>query len=605
MTQQKPITRRSFLGSAASAGLVLATGGITSLTSIAATPEPALAAQAGFSSFDASSPYAKPSFLVCEDNWWGPEPDNIVRYASSYMYTSGGTYWDSDIFLMGGRPYYVFGMEYSDNWFYAEWANVGSYYGRRVGCRMTVSDPVHVDNYNGWGRPSGWDGLKLEERYGARHFFVLGQTFCSALSHWMCGLAHIKQRFEFFYTDDPSRTAINIDWAYYKCESVQYDGGGAEWASPGANWQGHAFIPKGVNNSSAYWTTGLFWGWNVVSTWEGGVNERCSFMFDYSGKAIEFHRGDTAGWDGYTWSFTPYDTFHQVTLSKRSSNPTISDATGSYSLAGAVYGVYLDQACTVSVGTITTDAKGTGTLAAVNGTSYLIANNTYYIKESKAPAGFLLDTQVHAVYLDGDKVLSLTEIPKTATVRFYVDGDTTPIHIDEERPLGSMYEANALGVQRASIVSTKPNCTPGLDAWYTDKALTQKYVGSVLNGDLDLYARNVATLTYEVALGSKLTPDLPVHETMDETSKVLGLYADILPSSREANWGSTVALKEPKYLKLYWHDSERWRTLRKRDTGWHKEQSAADVSKSTQKIEQDTTVYADYAISTFDGIVVW
>lgn len=605
MTRQKPITRRSFLGSAASAGLALATGGITSLTSIAATPEPALAAQSGFSSFDASSPYAKPSFLLCEDNWWGPEPDNIVRYASSFMYTSGGTYWDSDIFLMGGRPYYVFGMEYSDNWFYVEWANVGSYYGRRVGCRMTVSDPVHVDNYNGWGKPSGWDGLKLSERYGARHFFVLGQTFCSALSHWMCGLAHIQQRFEFFYADDPSRTAINIDWAYYKCESVQYDGGGAEWASPGANWQGHAFIPKGVNDSTAYWTTGLFRGWNVVSTWESDVNERCSFMFDYSGTAIEFHRGDTAGWDGYTWSFTPYDAFHQVTLSKRSSNPTISGATGSYSLAGAVYGVYLDQACTVSVGTITTDAKGDGTLEAVNGTSYLIANNTYYIKESKAPAGFLLDTQVHAVYLDGDKVLSLTETPKTATVRFYVDGDKTPISIDNDIPLGSVYTASEYGVRYATGAAAKPNCTPGLNAWYTDKALTSRFQSATLNGDLDLYARNVATVAYAPTAGSALSEDLPLRKKMEEASPLIDAAKDVLPPSREASWGSKIALKDPLLKIMYYHDGERWRTLRWVEGGWYTTDAGVGRQITTLPIAQDTTIYGEFSRSTYDGIFSW
>ena len=605
MAQQKPITRRGFVAGAASAGVLLATGGIASLASIAAMPEQAHAAQAGFSSFDASSPWAKPSFLTCDWDWFGAEPDRVENHGSSFMRTSGGTYWDSDIFLQGSRPYWVIGMEQSWNWFSAEWASVGYYHGRRIGCRMTVSEPVHVDNYNGWGRPSGWDGQKLEERYGARHFFVLAQTFSSPLSHWMCGLARIKQRFEFFYADDSARRAVNIDWAYYRCESVQRDGGGSEWASPGANWQGHAFIPKGVADSSAYWTTGLYPGWNVVSTWETGVNDRCSFLFDYSGNAVEFYRGDTAGWDGYSWSFEPYDTFHQVALSKRSSNPGISGATGAYSLAGAVYGVYLDAGCTVSVGTITTDAKGNGTLAAVNGTSYLIANNTYYVKELAAPAGFLLDPEVHAVYLDADKTLALTEVPKTATVRFYVDGGTEPIHIDSGIPLSYSYTPQDFGVRYANGAARKPNCTPGLDAWYTDKALTRKWAGSVLTGDLNLYARNVATVTYALTAASALSDDLPLRKKMDESSPLLDVAKDILPPSREANWGSKIALKDPLVKIVYYHDGERWRTLRWREGGWYANAAGTGSQQSALPVSQDATIYSEWSRSTYDGIFSW
>lgn len=606
------ITRRRFIAKSACAGASLI--GAAAVPALAlpgpfgAREEAHAAARgipSGFSPFDATSPWAKPSFLTCEENWFGAEPDRVESHGSSFIRTSGGLDWSPDIFMQAGRPYWVIGMENSWNWFVAEWASVGYYHGRRVGCRMTVSEPASTDRYNDWGSASGWEGDRLQERYGARHFFVLAQTFFSELSHWICGLQKVKQRYEFFYADDPSRTAINIDWAYYCCRSVQRDGGGNEWASPGANWQGHAFVPKGMQSSAAYWTAGCYAGWNTVATSIDEKSDRTAFMFDYSGTAVEFYRGDTAGWDGYNWSFAPFDDFHRATLSKRSSNPSISGATGAYSLAGAVYGVYLDEACTVRVGSFKTDANGDADLEAVNGTSYLIANNTYYVKEISSPPDFLLDEEVHAVYLDADKVLTLTEAPKSVSVRFYVDGDAAPVHVDSGLPLGWNYSTSEVGYQRATKKAAKPNCTPGLGAWYTDKALTKKYAGSTLDGDLDLYARNIATLAYAVAPSSKLTADLEVSATMDDDAPALDLYRDVLPASREANWGSTVSLKEPKHSKLYHFDGERWRTLRRSEKGWHDNPTATGSPKTTQDIRQDTTVYTDWTMSTYDGIAMW
>jgi len=79
-----------------------------------------------------------------------------------------------------------------------------------------------------------------------------------------------------------------------------------------------------------------------------------------------------------------------ITLTKSSSNTSISDGCTCYSLAGAVYGVYSDAACTTQVGTLTTDANGSaGPLSVKAG--------TYYVKEVTAPTGYALDTEAHAV----------------------------------------------------------------------------------------------------------------------------------------------------------------------------------------------------------------
>ena len=75
-------------------------------------------------------------------------------------------------------------------------------------------------------------------------------------------------------------------------------------------------------------------------------------------------------------------------LQKQSSNTSISNNNACYSLAGAVYGIFTDAACTKKVGEITTNANG---FAAYNKSVYI---GTYYAKEITAPKGFALSSEV-------------------------------------------------------------------------------------------------------------------------------------------------------------------------------------------------------------------
>ena len=91
---------------------------------------------------------------------------------------------------------------------------------------------------------------------------------------------------------------------------------------------------------------------------------------------------------------------------KTSSEAIAGNATDYYSLAGAVYGVYSNAACTVKVGTLTTNASG------VSGTISLDAG-TYYVKEITAPKGHELNTKVYTAVVSagGACTVNATDLP--------------------------------------------------------------------------------------------------------------------------------------------------------------------------------------------------
>lgn len=95
------------------------------------------------------------------------------------------------------------------------------------------------------------------------------------------------------------------------------------------------------------------------------------------------------GQDLSQWSYQ-YNPKGKLTLQKSSSNPTLTQNNGCYSLEGAEYGIYSDATCKTLVGTLKTDATG-------KSNTVELTKGTYYIKETKSPKGFALDTRVKTV----------------------------------------------------------------------------------------------------------------------------------------------------------------------------------------------------------------
>lgn len=109
-----------------------------------------------------------------------------------------------------------------------------------------------------------------------------------------------------------------------------------------------------------------------------------------------------------------------LNLRKVSGNTSVTNGNTGYSLSGAQYTVYTDQGCSTVAKDAETDTNAVLTVTA-DGTSNTLCleAGTYYVKEAKAPAGYLKDTSVRTAEITSDDteddpaVLSVTETPVT------------------------------------------------------------------------------------------------------------------------------------------------------------------------------------------------
>ncbi|SFE24686.1 Cna protein B-type domain-containing protein [Peptostreptococcaceae bacterium pGA-8] len=88
-----------------------------------------------------------------------------------------------------------------------------------------------------------------------------------------------------------------------------------------------------------------------------------------------------------------YQSGGKAYVQKTSANPDAEALTKLcplYTLAGAKYTFYKDKECKTSIVTVTTDKAG-------KSNTIKVASGTYYVKETKAPFGYLLDKKVHEV----------------------------------------------------------------------------------------------------------------------------------------------------------------------------------------------------------------
>ena len=131
--------------------------------------------------------------------------------------------------------------------------------------------------------------------------------------------------------------------------------------------------------------------------------------------------GNSAYQDLTFWDYRPEG---KLTLMKTSGNRGISGTGSAYSLKGAVYGVYTDEACTKKAGELQTDEEG-------KRNTLTLAAGTYYVKELKASPGYGLDKRIYKVQVtsQGNESLQVEEQPQ------YQKMDLLAVKYDSEKEL--------------------------------------------------------------------------------------------------------------------------------------------------------------------------
>ncbi|HJD45280.1 MAG TPA: VaFE repeat-containing surface-anchored protein [Candidatus Mediterraneibacter norfolkensis] len=122
--------------------------------------------------------------------------------------------------------------------------------------------------------------------------------------------------------------------------------------------------------------------------------------FDASGEI--FTNGENQPLSRWNYEFHPTG---YLVLKKISAIPELTDGNSCYSLGEAEYGIYTDEDCEDKVGTLTTDGSG-------NSGKIELDTGEYYIKETKAPTGYALDTNVYTAEVEGNSTTT-TEVQDT------------------------------------------------------------------------------------------------------------------------------------------------------------------------------------------------
>lgn len=170
---------------------------------------------------------------------------------------------------------------------------------------------------------------------------------------------------------------------------------------------------------------------DVDDTGESAVGYGKAFISRLSGMSeapkgfyvYKVSTGDSAYQDLIYWDYRPQG---KLTLTKRSGNMEISAAGSGYSLEGAVYGVYADEACAKKEGELKTDAAG-------NSNTLTLEAGVYYVKEIRASKGYGLDERVYRIEVEaqGNEFLEVEEQPQ------YQIMDILTVKYDSEKGRGT------------------------------------------------------------------------------------------------------------------------------------------------------------------------
>ena len=231
-----------------------------------------------------------------------------------------------------------------------------------------------------------------------------------------------------YFTSNPDNSKWNGTGLGYTKYSGSQVANGLE--SYGAREIGNGYSSDAELNASDAMSGDIFTMEDVNGGRRSGASGHCGFIYrDANGQV--YTRSISTGYGVNPVLFSQYygskgskihiyrigttDKTISIQLHKTSSNPNISVG-DSYSLEGAIYGIYEDETCLKQLDTITTDASGNGSYT----TSTPINTNALYVKEISPSKGFELDSTVYKAAFEGtvscETTLNVKEQPKYDTV---------------------------------------------------------------------------------------------------------------------------------------------------------------------------------------------
>lgn len=111
---------------------------------------------------------------------------------------------------------------------------------------------------------------------------------------------------------------------------------------------------------------------------------------------VTMANGCLSGYQRLSGSATIWRTYGgYIQLYKSSGNPSVTNGNASYTLAGAVFGIYSDPGCTNLAARLETNTGGYA------GPSPFLNAGSYWIREIYAPRGFQINTQIQHAYVEG------------------------------------------------------------------------------------------------------------------------------------------------------------------------------------------------------------
>lgn len=155
---------------------------------------------------------------------------------------------------------------------------------------------------------------------------------------------------------------------------------------------------------------GYHWRIAGQSYWNEIMSKPDPIQYGYVAHVVSINGG------GYNWQgvwkakqplaygvYAPKGKFYVM---KSSSDTNFTAGKEGYSLAGATYTLYSDSGCTKKVGAVTTDESGVSNTIEIN-------TGTYYVRETSAPNGYNLDTNIKTVNINIGQTsfISTTDTP--------------------------------------------------------------------------------------------------------------------------------------------------------------------------------------------------